>query len=127
MQYMSLLTAIMMYFCLLFSTKFKQIVSFKPSQGWYIYWLLLFSSFHRGYIWEFKQLISLIEWSWVEGGYVGTCSRRDMDSCGPSNNDKVSLMNFLRDTGICPYHCHCGYSQKVCRSLEETFCLCTGT
>ena len=49
-------------------------VSFKISQGWFVYQLLLFSSFHWGRKWEFKQLISLIDGSWVEGG-------RDDGSC----------------------------------------------
>ena len=83
MQYMPLLTAILMYFYLLFSK--KQIVSFKLSQGWSVYKLLLFSSFHRGCKWEFKQLISLFEGSRVEMivavGYksaISTCMGVDM-------------------------------------------------
>ena len=44
MQYMFLLAATMMHFCLLFSKIDNVIMSFQPSQGLYIYQLLLFSS-----------------------------------------------------------------------------------
>ena len=62
----------MIHICLLFSK--NRIISFEPSQGWYVYQLLLFSSFHTGCIYKFKQLIWLVGGPWVEEGWEdGRC------------------------------------------------------
>ena len=93
MQYMSLLTAIMIHICLLFSK--NRIISFEPSQGWYVYQLLLFSSFHTGCIYKFKQLIWLVGGPWVEEGWDEgrCCNGKQISNPVPVGINVVGLLN----------------------------------